>query len=275
MPEPACASRATVDPSWTRAIAAGGCCAALLLQGCAGGPAIDTRYHARSHDSRVQFLVIHYTHGDLPRAIDVLTAGAVSSHYLVADDPPVIYRLVDENRRAFHAGLSSWRGYTNLNAASIGIEIVNRGCTLEAERWSCAVFPQPQIGQVIALARDIVRRHAIRPEHVVGHADIAPQRKIDPGPAFPWKLLAEAGIGRWPDEAIARQRLPLHQAALPDVGWFQQKLAAYGYQVATDGILDTRTRNVIAAFQMHFRPRDASGNPDAETAALLDALTGY
>ena len=260
--------------NYVKVIAATGFwCAAFLLQGCASGPPIDTRYHSRSQDSRVQFLVFHYTEGDLPRALDVLTNGEVSSHYLVAVDPPVIYRLVDENRRAYHAGLSRWRSNSNLNAASIGIEIVNSGCSSQSGQLVCAEYPQRQIDQVILLAQDIVRRHGIRTDHIVGHADIAPQRKIDPGPRFPWKMLADAGVGRWPNEAIFRQRLPLYQTTLPDVGWFQQKLASYGYQVATDGILDTQTGNVIAAFQMHFRPSDVSGKPDAETAALLDSLT--
>jgi len=122
--------------------------------------------------------------------------------------------------------------------------------------------------------KDIVNRHLIRPEFVLGHSDIAPQRKVDPGPRFPWKRLADEGLIPWPDAAEVARRLPAFQANLPDVLWFQDRLAAHGFVVPLSGILEGETQRVIAAFQMKYRPARYDGVPDAETAAMLDVLTG-
>jgi N-acetylmuramoyl-L-alanine amidase len=252
----------------TRLLAALAC---LLLAACAGGPSIDTSYRAVSQDSRVQFLVLHFTSSDLPSSLEILTRGPVSSHYLVTDPPVTIYRLVDEARRAYHAGTSSWKGNTQLNASSIGIEIVNLGFRADTQEWQD--YPEEQVAKVVELARDIVGRHGIRPDHVVGHSDIAPQRKLDPGPKFPWRRLADAGLIRWPDAAAVAARLPGFERSLPDVAWFQQRLARHGFAVPEHGGLDEATRNVIRAFQMKYRPARHDGEPDAETAALLDVLT--
>jgi N-acetylmuramoyl-L-alanine amidase len=240
----------------------------FALAGCATGPAIDTSYRSISQDSRVQFLVLHYTWGDYEDALGILTKGPVSSHYLVRDNPPTIYGLVDESRRAYHAGASSWQGNTNLNASSIGIEIVNRGDALGG--WQD--YPQAQIDVVIDLVKDIVRRHNIRPDRIVGHSDIAPQRKTDPGPKFPWRRLADAGLIRWPDAAEVARRRPRFEQELPDVEWFQGMLAKHGFAVPRNGELDEATQRVVIAFQMKYRPARFDGIPDAETAALLDVL---
>jgi N-acetylmuramoyl-L-alanine amidase len=242
----------------------------LLVAGCASHPAIDTTYESASQGSRVRFLVLHYTEADFPSALKILTEGPVSAHYLVRDDPPTVYRLVDENRRAFHAGDSSWQGSTEVNSASIGIEIVNRGYRADAGTWQ--EYPEKQIEIVLALAKDIAERHSIPPDRVVGHSDIAPQRKIDPGPRFPWKRFADAGLIRWPDPAEVARRLPAFGARLPDVAWFQQALETFGYAVPRNGELDEATVHVIAAFQMRHRPSRYDGMPDAETAAILDVL---
>ena len=242
-----------------------------LLGGCATAP-VDTTYTSTSQDSRVQFLVLHFTSSDFPSALKVLTEGPVSSHYLVRDDPPSVYRLVDESRRAYHAGVSSWRGYTQLNANSIGIEIVNRGFQGTPETGAWQEFPAAQIDVVLRLVRDIVRRHDIRPDRVVGHSDIAPQRKVDPGPRFPWKRLAEAGLVSWPDAARVSASQAAFEQGLPDIAWFQRMLALHGFAVPQNGELDAATRNVLVAFQMKYRPARFDGEPDAETAALLDSL---
>ena len=244
-----------------------------LLAGCASGPRIDTTYTSRSQDSRAQFLIIHYTAGGFSGSLKWLTEGPVSSHYLVNDKPAAIYGLVDDNRRAYHAGVSSWKGHTQLNASSIGIEIVNRGSTRTAdgERW--VDYPREQIDAVIALVKKIVKEHDIKPERVLGHSDIAPQRKTDPGPKFPWKRLADEGLILWPDANLVALRRPGFDAQLPDVEWFQRNLAQHGFVVPLHGELDKETRNVIAAFQMKYRPAICDGTPDAETAAMLDVLT--
>jgi len=258
---------------------------ALLLAGCAGNLIdrgayfADTTHRAVSADSRIRFLVMHYTDSDEARSLEVLTTEDVSAHYLVPDHPPlrdgrpVVWQLVPESQRAWHAGASYWQGTTELNAASIGIENVNRG-PLDAPRDSeWQPYPPEQVDALIRLAKDIVSRYRIPPTRVVGHSDIAPQRKTDPGPLFPWKALYDAGVGAWPDAATVTAELAGRAPDAPvDVRALQSKLARYGYDVATDGVLDERTRRVFAAFQMHFRPRDYSGTPDAETDAIAQAL---
>jgi N-acetylmuramoyl-L-alanine amidase len=242
----------------------------LLLAACATGPVIDTSYRSISHGSRVRFLVLHYTEGNFAGSLDILTRGPVSSHYLVRDDPPRIFALVDESRRAWHAGAGSWLGNPDINSVSIGIEIVNRGGNPETGVW--AEYPQAQMDLVMWLVEDIVRRHQIPPERIIGHSDLAPQRKIDPGPRFPWKRLADAGFIRWPDEAEVARRLPAFAQSVPDAAWFQLMLAKHGFGVPMHGVLDEPTRRVIAAFQMKYRQGRYDGMPDAETAAILDVL---
>lgn len=252
---------------------------AALLGGCASGPpsslSFDTSHPAVSQSSRVKYLIIHYTALDMPNSLRVLTEQVVSSHYLVDEDPKSrIYVLADESQRANHAGVSSWKSDTNLNPSSIGIEIVNLGMRKGPDGPVWFPFPQSQIDKVIALVREIVRRHHIPPERVLGHSDIAPQRKQDPGPYFPWKQLADAGLVLWPDAAQVAARRPLLEALPPPVAWYQSKLAAHGFAVPQTGVMDEATRTVIAAFQMKYRPSNYSGEMDAETAALLDVLTG-
>lgn len=244
-----------------------------VISGCASGPRIDTRYTSISQDSRVQFLILHYTAGDFPVSLKTLTEGAVSSHYLVDDKTADIYRLVDEERRAWHAGESYWKGATQLNASSIGIEIVNPGYkdTPEGRVWYD--FPQAQISAVIELVKKIVSQHQIRPERILAHSDIAPQRKVDPGPRFPWKQLADLGLIPWPAATQVSLKQAGYEQQLPDIAWFQRKLAEHGYAVPQNALLDNETRNVLVAFQMKYRPARFDGSPDAETAAILDVLT--
>lgn len=249
-------------------------CIVTLLGGCVSTNRIDTSKSAKSQESRVQFLILHYTALDLPTSIKVLTEQNVSSHYLVADDAATtVYRLVDESRLAYHAGLSDWKGHSRLNASSIGIEIVNLGYLDTAEGRVYPTFPQAQIDRLIILVKDIVARHNIRPENILGHAEIAPQRKPDPGPKFPWQQLANAGLIPWPDA----QQLALKQSdyaqQLPDIVWFQQRLLQHGYATPQSGALDEATRNVLIAFQTRYRPEKFDGVPDAATAALLDVIT--
>lgn len=248
-----------------------------LLAGCAtppSGPVIDHTYTAKGQSSRVRFLVLHYTAQSRDRSLNTLTQQEVSAHYLVTDDPvPVIYNLVDEKNAAWHAGNSSWKNFTQLNNSSIGIEIVNPGWKDTPNGRVYAPFPQSQINALIPLVRDIVQRHHIAPENVLGHSDIAPLRKQDPGPTFPWKQLADAGLVAWPNAQRVAALTPYFQAQLPDISWYQKKLAAWGYGLVQSGQLDEQTRTVLSAFQMKYRPANIDGNPDAETASLLEALT--
>jgi len=231
-------------------------------------------YRSIGFESRALFLVIHYTQLNLEKSIEVLTRGQVSSHYLLTDEPrPRIFRLVDENLRAFHAGLSYWAGHGNLNSASIGIEIVHPGISTGTDgSFSFVPYPKSQIDALIPLIRDIMGRHRIRSDRVLGHSDIAPQRKIDPGPLFPWKRLAQQGLVRWPDEALVASRIGDFEAKLPPLSWFQKMLAQHGYQVEQSGEANEASRRVISAFQMRYRPSRYDGVVDAETAALLSVL---
>ena len=248
------------------------CVFLVALAGCASGPHIDTRYTSKSQDSRAQFLIIHYTAGGFQGSLKWLTEGPVSSHYLVNDNPAAIYGLVDDNRRAYHAGISYWKGNTQLNASSIGIEIVNLGFTNSPDGQQWFDFPPAQIDAVVALVKKIVKEHGITPDRVLAHSDIAPQRKPDPGPRFPWKRLADEGLVQWPDAIAVALRRTDFEAQLPDLEWFQRNLSKHGFLVPLNGELDKETRNVLAAFQMKYRPANFDGSPDAETAALLDVL---
>ncbi|CAB3963740.1 N-acetylmuramoyl-L-alanine amidase [Burkholderia cenocepacia] len=265
---------------------AGASCAVLCLLAACTSPSLvergtyyaDTSLHARGADSRIRFLVMHYTESDEAKSLRTLTGDSVSVHYVIPPQPriergmPVVFQLVPESERAWHAGVSEWQGTTELNAVSIGIENVNRG-PLDPQNRAWQPYPPEQVAALIRLSKDIVARYGIPPTRVVGHSDIAPQRKIDPGPLFPWHALARAGVGAWPDDAAVAARLGGRDPHAPvDVRELQLKLARYGYNVATDGVLDARTRRVFAAFQMHFRPSDYAGNPDAETDAIAQAL---
>ena len=246
-----------------------------LLAGCATtGTPVDRSLSAKSQSSRVKFVIVHYTVADLPRSIKILTEQVVSSHYLLTDEAsPVIYSLVDEARQANHAGVSNWKNYTLLNGSSIGIEIVNPGFTETPKGRVWHPFPQAQIDRLIVLLKEIVARHNIPPENILGHSDIAPLRKQDPGPMFPWSQLAAHGLVLWPDAARVAVARPVYDAAVPQPAWFQKRLAAFGYAVPQNGLLDEQTRTVLGAFQMKYRPGGIDGTPDAETAAILWALT--
>ena len=245
---------------------------ALLLAGCCSGLRIDRSCQAKSQDNRVQYLILHCTEEDWEHSLRILTQAGVSSHYLVRDSPVEVHQLVPEGRRAFHAGLSFWKGQTSLNASSIGIEIVNLGVRATPGQKPNPDYPKDQIDAVIALVKDICARQGIRPDHVLGHSDIAPQRKVDPGPRFPWKRLADEGLIPWPAASAVAARLGSYQAVLPNPAWFQARLAEIGYETPRNGLLDGPTRSVLAAFQMKYRPAHYDGQPDAETAAMLDVL---
>ena len=176
---------------------------ALAALGCVRPPAIDHTYRAKSQDSRAQFLILHFTGGSWEASVKILTEGPVSSHYLVRDSPVQVYQLVDESQRAYHAGRSSWQGQTQLNAASIGIEIQNAGDIQGPNGIIYHDYPKAQIDAVIALVKDIVARHQIRPDRILGHSDIAPTRKVDPGPTFssPGRMLRQ-----WPSDGRTTRR---------------------------------------------------------------------
>ena len=215
-------------------------------------------------------IVLHYTGmPDREGAIAWLCdpRSQVSSHYVVAEDGAVL-QLVSEEGRAWHAGRSVWAGETDINSVSIGIEIVNPG-----HAGGLPAYPDRQVEAVARLCRDIAERHAIRPENVLAHSDVAPGRKEDPGERFPWDILHQAGVGLWVPQHLLGEAPPLAMGDEgPAVEEIQARLAAYGYGIAVTGTFDVTTRTVIRSFQLHFRPGRVDGIFDAGTRDTLDAL---
>jgi N-acetylmuramoyl-L-alanine amidase len=215
-------------------------------------------------------IVLHYTGMATGAAAEAWLcdpASQVSSHYLVHEDGRVV-QMVRERDRAWHAGKSFWRGTTDINSCSVGIEIVNPGHTLGYRD-----FPKAQIDAVIGLCAGLAARHAIPPERVLAHSDVAPGRKIDPGERFPWRQLAEAGIGHF----VAPTRLGRDRAIGPGergpaVEEVQSLLSAYGYGVQVTGAYDEPTGFVVSAFQLHFRQRRVDGVADRSTVMTLRRL---
>ncbi|TBW38719.1 N-acetylmuramoyl-L-alanine amidase [Siculibacillus lacustris] len=277
--------------------------APVLLAAADSGLVADLRPSPNHGERRGPFathgpdlVVLHYT--GMPagrglsaaeRAIRWLTdpVSEVSAHYVVAEDG-AITQLVAESRRAWHAGRASWHGESDVNSASIGIEIVNPG-----HWWDLAVtpdrdpgapvevhpgwidYPEAQIAAVIALVGDIVARRGFDSRRVVGHSDVAPGRKRDPGERFPWGRLAAAGLGAAidpvPIDGTTTPRLELGDAS-PPVAALQRLLAIAGYGIVVDGVFGEATRAVVEALQRHFRPERVDGRADRSTFETLRAL---
>lgn len=225
----------------------------------------------RRDGAKPSLLIMHYTGmASAAKAIDWLARpeSGVSCHYVI-DEHGEITQLVPEEFRAWHAGASYWRGETDINSHSIGIEIHNPG-----HQHGYPDFPPKQMSSVIALSQDIVRRHHIAPDNILAHSDVAPGRKMDPGEKFNWHLLAKEGLGRWV------RPFPVHA---DDAGLgvgsegesilnAQKNLLAYGYGIETSGRLDAATEKVLKAFQLHFRPRRVDGRLDRSTEITLERL---
>ncbi|BBH53073.1 N-acetylmuramoyl-L-alanine amidase [Fluviispira sanaruensis] len=209
---------------------------------------IDDKNSSRGQNERASSLIFHYTALPFEESLRVLTAGAVSAHWLVPENGNKIYKLVDENKRAYHAGISTWKGRTNINDTSVGVEIVNLGfmcldgnadCTKEKRKW----FPYPEEQQtlIVELAKDIQKRFQIDPLCVVAHSDIAVGRKSDPGPLFPWKLLAENGVGSWVTEnEIIREIQNINKNIHSDISRLlvQIRLYEFGYEIKNLNVSD-------------------------------------
>jgi N-acetylmuramoyl-L-alanine amidase len=208
--------------------------------------------------ARIDMLVLHYT--GMTTAAAALQrlcnpSARVSAHYVVEENG-VIWRLVPENRRAFHAGVSCWQRESDLNAVSLGIEIVNPG-----HEWGYRSFPEAQMASVEHLCRDLIARHSIPPHRVVGHSDIAPERKSDPGELFDWASLARVGIGIWPPAKPARRGIAINPVdALED-------LSSIGYCANAESLTPA-----VVAFQRRFRQECCDGRLDDETAARLSEV---
>jgi N-acetylmuramoyl-L-alanine amidase len=245
-------------PSWLREVP--------LVSDRPGLPIIDLP--SPNHDERgqaVDMLILHYTgmqsaQAALDRLRDPMAA--VSSHYVV-DEDGTVFRLVPEDRRAWHAGVSFWRGHSALNGRSIGVEIVNPG-----HEWGYRDFPVLQLAAVCDLCLLVLARHAIPARNVVGHSDVAPDRKDDPGERFDWRALAENGVGLWPADAVdlGVTGVVRDAATLRPV---RAALGEIGYRVAPEGGLDPALSTVVRAFQRHWRPEAVTGQVDDGTLVRL------
>jgi N-acetyl-anhydromuramyl-L-alanine amidase AmpD len=268
----------------------------LAFTGCATQDSVFVE--SANQDTRVRIVAIHHTTGDFQSSFNVLTepsGNPVSSHYLIPEpgDPSYsekdlkLYSLVKEEGRAWHAGSSYWAGKTSLNDMSIGIELVNQTYC----RKSSEIIPPERVDQesarlcfypdfadsqleiLIKLLEGITERHTeVKPTHIVGHADIAPQRKIDPGPRFPWQRLYKLGYGAWYDDDTVYKYWEQFRQELPSVLTLQTALHTYGYDIELTGENDKQSQNVVRAFQMHFLPWQVSGEFTVETVAVLYAL---
>ena len=264
----------------------------LLSIGCSSTNYIEIE--SKNYDTRVKYIVLHFTSEDINESLRLLTANSsrsVSSHYLISDrqqsqnsSKPKVYKLVDEEFRAWHAGSSFWDGERGINDNSIGIEIVNESkCSVPVvylENYSdintkCKfeIYPEEQIEELIKLIKSIKKRHPkIKSKNIIGHSDIAPKRKIDPGPLFPWKQLFDVGIGAWYSDEIYQSFLRNFSDKMPTVKEVQEQLFRYGYDIKISGYEDKQSRDNVRAFQLHFRPSKYDGYIDAETAAIIFSL---
>ena len=249
-------------------------------------------FQSESFSTRIRFVVIHYTSIDWENSLKVLTNERyeVSSHYLIPEggddtysDQIKIFQLVDEENRAWHAGISKWEERTNINDQSIGIELVNQAeCSVRqgsqydyTNNYICffSEFDSDQIDQLILLLKDILSRHdEIKPTYIVGHSDISPDRKFDPGPKFPWKKLYENGIGAWYDDQTFEKYKNQFKRKIPDINQIQCALKRYGYGVEITNKMDEQTFFVIRAFQYHFTPNKSDGSISVDTVSALWAL---
>lgn len=240
-----------------------------------------TSYVSRGKDERVRFIVLHYTALDNAGSVRELMAG-VSSHYLVLDeDDNKIYNLVPLEQRAWHAGTSSFRGRTNINDTSIGIEIVNDGIDKQYINDSNPYHPYDhyvdykpiQIEKVVQIIKYVVEKYNIPARNIVAHSDIAPSRKKDPGAKFPWKELYEKyNLGAWYDESDKQEFMNEEKFNNASIREIKDELRKYGYEINRLDEWDKESKDVVYVFQLHFNPKNPTGEMDLETYAILKAL---
>lgn len=229
-------------------------------------------HEPRAGAAAIDMLLLHYT--GMPTAEEALErmcdpAAKVSAHYMI-DETGTVFRLVPEERRAWHAGVAHWAGRRDVNSCSVGIELVNPG-----HEWGYRAFPEPQMAALERLAADIIDRHAIPPIRVLAHSDVAPDRKEDPGELFDWRRLERSGIGVLPAEADLAGPSP---AGLrpgdegPAVADMQRRLRAWGYGISPTGFYEETTQAVVRAFQRHYHPARVDGIACGRTRLALAGL---
>ena len=238
-------------------------------------------YISRGKEERIKFIILHYTALDNVGSIRELTGG-VSAHFLVLDeDDNKIYSLVPLEQRAWHAGVSAFRGRTNINDTSVGIEIVNDGIAKEYRSDPNPYHPYDhyvdykpiQIEKVAQIIKYVAEKYNIPARNIVAHSDIAPSRKKDPGAKFPWKELYDKyNIGAWYDEADKQEFMDEEKFKATSIREIKDELRKYGYEINRLDEWDKESKDVVYAFQLHFNPKNATGEMDLETFAILKAL---
>ena len=239
-------------------------------------------YVSLGRNERIQFIVVHYTATNNEYSIKELISNRVSAHFLVLDeDDNTIYNLVPLDQRAWHAGASSFRGRTNLNDTSIGIEIVSDGIARDRRNdpnryppYDAYLEYKPiQIEKVAQIIKYVAARYNIPARNIVAHSDIAPSRKKDPGAKFPWKELYEKyDIGAWYNESDKQSFMNEEKFNATSISDIKEELRKYGYEINRTNEWDRDSRDVVYAFQLHFNPKNATGDMDLETYAILKAL---
>ena len=238
-------------------------------------------YISRGKEERIKFIILHYTALDNVGSIRELKGG-VSAHFLVLDeDDNKIYSLVPLEQRAWHAGVSAFRGRTNINDTSVGIEIVNDGIAKEYRSDPNPYHPYDhyvdykpiQIEKVAQIIKYVAEKYNIPARNIVAHSDIAPSRKKDPGAKFPWKELYDKyNIGAWYDEADKQEFMDEEKFKATSIREIKDELRKYGYEINRLDEWDKESKDVVYAFQLHFNPKNATGEMDLETFAILKAL---
>ena len=238
-------------------------------------------YISRGKEERIKFIILHYTALDNVGSIRELTGG-VSAHFLVLDeDDNKIYSLVPLEQRAWHAGVSAFRGRTNINDTSVGIEIVNDGIAKEYRSDPNPYHPYDhyvdykpiQIEKAAQIIKYVAEKYNIPARNIVAHSDIAPSRKKDPGAKFPWKELYDKyNIGAWYDEADKQKFMDEEKFKATSIREIKDELRKYGYEINRLDEWDKESKDVVYAFQLHFNPKNATGEMDLETFAILKAL---
>ncbi len=240
---------------------------------------IDSSYRTSSYNERIHFIIVHYTAENNEESLKVLTENRVSAHYLIMQGDYPVYQLVDDDKSAWHAGASSFAGRQNLNDTSLGIEIVNEGIVQKYRGQQSypiydhfVEYDEVQFKKIGKLLKQLSQTYQIKPQYILGHSDVSPGRKSDPGAKFPWeRLYREYGVGAWYDENDKRQfiKAGLDGVSIQDI---KREFRAYGYTINDTNEWDKASQDVVYAFQLHFNPRNATGKMDLETYAILKAL---
>jgi N-acetylmuramoyl-L-alanine amidase len=227
-------------------------------------------FEPRRSSAKADLIILHYTGMQSSEAALKWLCNqqsGVSSHYLI-DDAGAIVQMVDEDQRAWHAGVASWKGVTDINSCSIGIELHNPG-----HEFGYVDFTPAQVSATIALCRDIAERHAIASHNILAHSDVAPLRKIDPGEKFPWKELGQAGVGHWVEPWPIENGETIQAGEKgKKVDFLRRQLALYGYGIEPAGSFDSNMTAVVKAFQRHFRQERVDGVADSSTIHTLERL---